>query len=86
MEQDKKLIATALSYDKSKDLAPKILAMGEGHIAAQIIAIAAENNIDIKKDADLAHMLSVLDVGAMIPIEAYAIVAEIIAHIYRNNN
>ena len=42
--------AVALKYDIEKDNAPKITAKGKGETASNIIKIAKENDIPIKKD------------------------------------
>jgi len=83
---DKNKIAVALSYEKDKQEAPHVSAKGRGYMAAQIIAIAKEHNIEIRKDTDLALLLSKLDIDAPIPFEAYAAVAEILAYVYKAND
>jgi flagellar biosynthesis protein len=83
--KENKPLAVALQYDKQKDMAPRVVASGQGTIAEQIIAIAKQHNIELHKDAELAQILSVLDIDSVIPVEAYAAVAEILAYIYRTN-
>ncbi|MFN7095862.1 MAG: EscU/YscU/HrcU family type III secretion system export apparatus switch protein [Burkholderiales bacterium] len=83
---DKDLIAVALDYDQVKDSAPRVVATGKGLIAKQILAIAKEHQVEIKKDAELAQILSLLEIDTVIPLEAYAAVAEILSYIYRKNN
>lgn len=75
--------AIALGYDKNKDDAPKVLASGNGLLAEKIIAIAKEHNIPLHQNADLAEILSFLDIEESIPIEVYEIVAKIFTHIYQ---
>jgi flagellar biosynthesis protein len=82
---NKDKLAIALEYDRAKDPAPRVVASGQGHIAAQIIEVAKQHNIEIRKDAELAQILSVLDVDSVIPVEAYASVAEILSYIYKAN-
>lgn len=77
--------AVALGYDKEKNSAPIVLAKGQGDIAAKIIALAKENNIEIRQDADLLQILKAVDINQEIPIEAFAAVAEIISYIYQQN-
>lgn len=77
--------AVALGYDMQKNNAPVVLAKGQGEIAARIIALAEENNIEIKQDADLLQILKAVDINQEIPIEAFAAVAEIISYIYQQN-
>lgn len=83
---DKNKMAVALSYDQDTDTAPRIAAKGKGYIAEQIIALAKEHGVEIREDSDLALVLSKLDVDAVIPLEAYAAVAEILSYIYRTND
>ena len=78
-------VAIALNYDPEGDSVPKVAATGRGHIAEQIIRLAFENNIKVREDADLAELLSTLDIGAVIPIEAYQAVAEILTYVYKAN-
>lgn len=85
-EFDKDKLAVALKYDKEKDEAPRLAAKGKGYLAEQIIALAKQHNVEIRKDTDLAVLLSKLEVDALIPLEAYAAVAEILAYIYKANN
>ena len=75
--------AAALSYDRSKDNAPRVVARGRGILAAKILEIAKEHGIPIKEDALLAETLSALDLNREIPSELYKAVAEILAFIYR---
>lgn len=77
--------AVALGYDKKKDHAPKMIASGHGLIAEKIIEIARDNNVPIHKDANLVKILSLLDIDESIPIEVYAVVAEIFTYIYEQN-
>ncbi len=86
MENDKKSEnqerAVALGYDRGTSPAPQLLAKGQGTIAEQIIKIAKENDVPIVKDADLVEILDAVEVDAFIPLEAYAVVAEILSYIY----
>lgn len=84
-QDDNRPIAVALQYVKDQDHAPRVLATGKGTIAEQILSVAKQNNIEIHKDAELAQILSVLDIDSVIPVEAYAAVAEILSYIYRTN-
>lgn len=79
-------IAIALKYDKERGEAPKVVATGKDKIAEQILALAEEHGIEIRKDADLAQILSKLEIDSLIPFEAYASVAEILSYIYRKNS
>lgn len=74
--------AAALKYDKEQDSAPKVTATGKGEQAKNIIKIAEENGIPIKKDEDLVNMLSEVELNQSIPVELYKAVAEIFSFIY----
>ena len=78
--------AIALGYDEDKDHAPKVLATGKEFHADKIIEIAKEHNIPIHKDSDLAEILILLDINEYIPLEVYSVVAEILTHIYEQND
>ena len=78
--------AVALKYDILKDSAPKIIAKGKGETASNIIKIAKENNIPIKKDEDLIELLSQIDIDKEIPDSMYKAVAEIFSFIYDLSN
>jgi flagellar biosynthesis protein len=83
---DKDKIAIALAYDKESDPAPRVAAKGKGYLAEQILKLAREHGIVVREDTDLATLLSKLDIDTVIPLEAYAAVAEILSYIYRANN
>ncbi len=85
-EFDPAKLAIALAYERGKDQAPHIAAKGKGFIAEQIIKLAKESGVEVREDADLVTLLSSLDIGDMIPLEAYAAVAEILSYLYRTNN
>ena len=82
---DKNKLAVALAYEMGKDDAPRVAAKGKGFMAQQIIELAKKHGLEIRQDADLAHMLSKLDIDTPIPLEAYAAVAEILSYIYKAN-
>lgn len=82
---DKDKLAVALTYKREQDDAPRLTAKGKGLVAEKIIELARQHNIEIRTDADLAQLLSKLDIDMPIPLEAYAAVAEILAYIYKAN-
>jgi flagellar biosynthesis protein len=84
-DTDRERIAVALKYDREKDQAPRVVATGREKMADQIIAVAEAHGIEIRRDSDLAEILSKLDVDSLIPLEAYASVAEILSYLYRKN-
>lgn len=76
----------ALAYERGVDVAPSVVAKGKGYIAEQIMRLARENGVEIREDADLVTLLSKVDIGEPIPVEAYMAVAEILSYLYRVNN
>jgi len=78
--------AVALQYDKKKDSAPLVTAQGTGETAKNIIKIAEENGIPIKKDEDLVNMLSQIELNQEIPLELYQAVSEVFSFIYGISN
>ena len=78
--------ATALEYRHGVDTAPRVTAKGRGLIAEKIIALARENNIPVREDADLVEILSTLELNQEVPPELYQVIAEILAFVYKLNN
>ena len=74
--------AIALSYDPNED-APKAIASGTGALAERIIEKAKEADVPIHRDDDLAQTLSKLEIGDLIPVELYEVVAEILVFVDR---
>ena len=74
--------AVALGYDKEKDLAPKILAIGKNLLAEKIIQEAEKHDIHIEQNQELAELLSIIEVNQYIPKEAYEAIAQILSYIY----
>ena len=79
-------IAIAIKRNDGQEKIPKIIAGGQGKVAEQILEIAFSMGIKVREDADLAQMLSVVDIDSEIPIEAFATVAEILTYVYEANN
>ena len=80
-----RLQAVALHYDRDPEATPKVVAMGRGDLAQQIIAAAEAAGVDIVQDPDLLEVLGRVPVGEDIPAELFQAVAEILAFIYRIN-
>ena len=75
--------AVALKYDREKQGAPKVVASGKGEVANNIIKLAQEHDIFIKKDADLVELLSKIEINKEIPPMLYKAVAEVFSFIYK---
>jgi flagellar biosynthesis protein FlhB len=76
--------AIALKYDLQKDDAPRVLAKGADEVARRIKEIAAEHNIPMHEDRELARALyKFCDVGDVIPEKLFKAVAQILAYVYQ---
>ncbi len=85
-KNDKNPIAVALSHEKGTSNAPVVTASGQGELAQQILKIAFENGVKVREDADLAQILTQIEVDSPIPLEAFAAVSEIMAYLYKAQN
>ena len=80
--------AVALRYDPQapfNDLAPRLMARGEGLLADRILALAREHGIPIEHNPDLLAALEPLDVDNVLPPELFQAVAIMLAALYRAN-
>ena len=77
--------AVAIEYERGGNQAPLVTASGSGSIAEQILQIAFDRGIKVRQDAELVEILSLVEVDSPIPLEAFAAVAEILAHVYAAN-
>jgi flagellar biosynthesis protein len=75
-------VAVALTYELGKPNLPRVVASGRGAVAERILALAAENGIPVREDADLAALLAAVELESEIPAEAMIAVAEIMAQIF----
>ena len=78
-------VAVALRYAPGETAAPRVVASGRGEIAERILALAFEHGVKVREDADLAQLLTAVEIGEQIPVAAFAAVAEILVYIYRAN-
>jgi len=72
--------AIALLYDGAH--APRITAKGEGELARRILALAAEHDIPLQGDPELAAILAQIPLGEEIPEALYRAIAEVISFAY----
>ncbi|MBN2331926.1 MAG: EscU/YscU/HrcU family type III secretion system export apparatus switch protein [Deltaproteobacteria bacterium] len=82
-EVKKERAAAALTYERSKQKAPTVVAKGSGLMAEKIIEVAREHGIPLREDPALVQVLMTLDINQEIPPEVYHVVADILAMIYR---
>ncbi len=78
--------AVALTYRAREDEAPRVVARGRGEVAERIVSLALAHDVKVREDGDLVEILERLDLDETIPLEAFAAVAEILAHVYMANN
>lgn len=75
--------AVALKYDMKKDSAPEVIAKGVDLLAQRIKKVAAEHNIPLHEDRELARALyKMCDVGDKIPPSLFKAVAQVLAYVY----
>jgi flagellar biosynthesis protein len=75
--------AAALSYNDTKDLAPRLVAKGKGDVAEQIIRHAVEAGVPVMESEALAKALVKIDMDTLVPPQLYLAVAEVLAWVYR---
>lgn len=78
-------VAVALHHNPEAADLPRVVASGRGLVADQIVNLAFAHGVKVREDADLAQILSLIDLDSDIPVEAMAAVAEILAYLYRAN-
>lgn len=72
--------AVALSYQKEKNGAPRVVAKGADDVALRIREIATEHHLPILEAPPLARALYFhVDLDREIPLELYTVVAEVVA-------
>ncbi len=77
-------LAVAIEYDEEKEPAPKIITMGQGIVADQIIKFGQEAGVPIMRNVNLAQILFQKGkIGDYIPEETYEAMAEILQWLKR---
>lgn len=80
--------AIALRYQPEapfQDVAPRLVAKGQGLLADRILALAHEHGVPIQQDPDLLAVLEPLEIDRLIPQELFQAVAVMLAALYRSN-
>ena len=75
--------AVALSYDRGRSAAPRVVAKGVDSLALKIREVATANGVPVVANPPLARALWRLDLDTDIPAEHYKAVAENIAYVWR---
>ncbi|MES2017414.1 MAG: EscU/YscU/HrcU family type III secretion system export apparatus switch protein [Pseudomonadota bacterium] len=73
--------AVALAY-RDGDPAPKVVAKGQGLVAAQIIERATEAGVFVHESKELVALLMNVDLDRQIPPALYRAIAELLAWLY----
>ncbi len=76
-------VAIALQSESGRAQATQVVAKGSGDVAEQILQLAFDHGVKVRTDADLAAILSAVEVESEIPLEALTAVANILSYIYR---
>ncbi len=76
-------VAVAICYNRDEMVAPEIVASGREAFAKTIKAMAEEYEVPIIRNVALAWALEDLEIGAEIPEDLYAAVAEILSYVYK---
>ena len=76
--------AVALRYQPEKDSAPIVLAKGQDELAARIVRIAQEHQVEVVENVPLARALyAQTELNQEIPPELYGAVAEVLVYIFK---
>lgn len=82
-ESKKPLKAVVLAYSPQDDLAPRLVAKGQGELAERLILKAQEHGLPIHKDPELVRFLMKVDIEESIPPALYVAVAHILALVWK---
>ncbi|HLI16002.1 MAG TPA: EscU/YscU/HrcU family type III secretion system export apparatus switch protein [Acidimicrobiales bacterium] len=76
--------AAALAYDRTRDVAPRLVAKGADELALALKAAAVEHGVAVVEDRGLARALhDACEVGDLVPPRLYEAVARLLAFVYR---
>lgn len=75
--------AVSLKYSENAE-APFISYSAKGRLAERLLEIAEENNVPVIKNEIAADILSVQEIGSMIPESTWEIVADIFSVLVNN--
>lgn len=81
MKDKQKETAVALKYEADEDIAPRIIAKGQGVTAENIVKSAKEHDIPVYQDEKLANQLHSMEIDDYIPEELYEAIAQILVFI-----
>lgn len=76
--------AVAINYEREqKEGVPRIVAVGEGHVAERILSLAREHDVPIVEDLELVNKMVRFPPGTQIPPELFEAVAKVLAFVYK---
>jgi flagellar biosynthesis protein len=81
MSDHRAALAVALAYEKPN--APRVTAIGRGELARKIVEVARTKGVPIKENAELAAVLSMIELDQEIPVNLYRAVAEVLVYVLR---
>ena len=64
---------------------PLIVSKPMSALLGRDVYLYFDNDVKVRTDPDLAHILEVVEVDCEIPLQAFAAVAEILTYVYRMN-
>ena len=80
------LKAAALKYDQDNNIAPELIAKGQGEIAQKILHLAKEHDISVFQNKALVDALLNLEIHEEIPPRLYKAVAELFSWLMKIEN
>jgi flagellar biosynthetic protein FlhB len=75
-------LSVAISYQRGKMDAPRIVAKGADHVAMRIRELAREHGVPLVENVPVARTLYKIELGREVPEEMFKAVAEILAYVY----
>jgi type III secretion system FlhB-like substrate exporter len=75
----------ALRRDPEVPKRTHVIAQASGALAEELCALAVRHNIALRHDADLAALLSAVEIDHEIPVAAFGVVAGILTELFRAN-
>lgn len=75
-------LSVAISYQRGKMDAPRIIAKGADHLAMRIREVASEHGVPLVENIPVARALYQVELGQEVPEEMFKAVAEILAYVY----
>ena len=82
----KRLKAVALKYSQEENIAPELIAKGNGELAKKILSLAQKHDISIFQNRALVESLFNLELHEEIPPRLYQAVAELFSWLMKVEN